>query len=128
MMKKRMIVLCGLLSLSMVTGQTFAALAESTDTTNTTAVSGQEQTPPEMPDGQPPEKPDGEMGEMPDGQPPEKPDGEMGEKPDGQPPEKPDGEMGEMPDGTASRRKNRTGRWARCRAARAAPADRTIPI
>ena len=83
---------------------------ETSDATETQAVtaelsiesSSEENMPPEPPDGMgtPPDgmgtPPDG-MGEPPSGNPPEKPDG-MGEPPSGNPPEKPDG-MGEPPSG-----------------------------
>ena len=109
-MKKRMMILCGLLSLSMIAGQATSALAESTDTAETEVTATSENQPPEMPGG---EAPDGQPPEMPDGEAPGGqggPGGQMGEAPDGQPPEMPSGEapggqggpggqMGEAPDG-----------------------------
>ena len=124
-MKKRNLVLCGLLSLTLAAQLIIPASAgesasqAETELANggmTEGASGREMgTPPEKPDGEmpqggpggemgtPPEKPDGEMpeggpgGEM--GTPPEKPDGEMPQGgPGGEmgtPPEKPDGEMPE---------------------------------
>ncbi len=124
-MKKRNLVLCGLLSLTLAAQLIIPASAgesasqAETELANgkmTEGASGREMgTPPEKPDGEmpkggpggemgtPPEKPDGEMpkggpgGEM--GTPPEKADGEMPQGgPGGEmgtPPEKADGEMPE---------------------------------
>ena len=76
---------------------------ETSDATETQAVTAELSAESASEDNMPPEPPDGMgtppdgMGEPPSGNPPEKPDG-MGEPPSGNPPEKPDG-MGEPPSG-----------------------------
>ena len=100
-MKKRNLLLCGILSAAMVMEAMVPALAESAATEQVTESSGQSQK-----RQAPPEKPDGETG-VPDGQqtPPEMPGGPGGEMPDGQGgpggmPGAP-GDQGEMPGGQA---------------------------